>query len=55
MVGLAQPFLKHALKGSEALNLYMDQLEYETRVGMFCLGVSRVEDCRKEIKWQWKK
>ncbi len=55
MVGLAQPILKHALMGYDSLIQFMDLLEFETKIGLFCTGFKDVGSCQKDAKWDWKK
>ncbi len=43
-VGLAQPLLKSAVQGPEALESCMEQLEYELKVALFCTGQKFVKD-----------
>ncbi len=54
MVGLAQPILRHALEGYDILIQYMELLEFETKIGLFCSGYKDVGSCRKDAKWEWK-
>jgi isopentenyl-diphosphate delta-isomerase len=54
MVGLAQPILKHALEGYDSLIQYMELLEFETKIGLFCSGYLDVSSCQKDAKWEWK-
>ncbi len=54
MVGLAQPILKHLLQGYDSLIQYMELLEYETRIGLFCTGYQDVNSCQKDVQWEWK-
>ena len=42
-VGFAKPILEAALEGEERLLQRMECLEYELKVALFCLGLSRVE------------
>lgn len=52
-VGFAQPVLKAALVGEEALEKFMLGIEYELKVAMFCLGIRRIEDFQKGGLWKW--
>lgn len=54
MIGLAQPILKHVLQGYDSLIQYMELLEYETKIGLFCTGYKDVNSCQKDAKWEWK-
>lgn len=44
MVGLAKPIIEAALQGEEALDLRMEQLEYELKTAMFCTGSRTVKE-----------
>ena len=46
LVGLASPFLKKAVQGTEAVIEEMTLLETELRITMFCSGVSTLEGLR---------
>ncbi len=50
-VGLARPFLIKAMKGEGDLLNFMEQLEYELKVAMFCTGSSNIEELVG--KWKW--
>lgn len=54
MVGLAQPILSHAVKGYDSLIQFMELLEFETKIGLFCTGYQNIGSCRKDAKWEWK-
>ncbi len=54
MVGVAQPFLRAALEGTEKVLELMAILEYETRVGLFCTGHRDPVSCQKNGVWEWK-
>ena len=54
MVGVAQPFLRAALEGTEKVLELMEILEYETRVGLFCTGHRDPVSCQKNGVWEWK-
>lgn len=43
-VGLAKPILEHALTGEEKLGTFMQQLEFELKVALFCTGSVRVSE-----------
>ena len=51
-VGLAKPFLQAALKGDEALESVLDQLELELKTAMFCTGSAQISDLL--TKWVMK-
>jgi isopentenyl-diphosphate delta-isomerase len=53
MVGVAQPFMKAALKGSEEVINLMNQFELELKIAMFCTGLAKVEDFTHRKVWQW--
>lgn len=55
MVGVAQPILKAALEGYDSLIQYMELLEFETKIGLFCTGFNNVNSCQKDAKWEWKR
>jgi isopentenyl-diphosphate Delta-isomerase len=55
MVGVAQPILKQALMGYDSLIQYMELLEFETKIGLFCTGFKNVSSCQKDARWEWKK
>lgn len=46
MVGFAKPALENAIKGEESLIHWMEQIEYELRVAMFCTGSSSLESLK---------
>lgn len=53
-VGLAQPALKAALVGEEALDRWMSQMEFELKVALFCTGSSTPQDLRgRPDSWAW--
>ncbi len=54
MVGVAQPILKHVLEGYDSLIQYMDLLEFETKIGLFCTGNIDINSCHKDARWEWK-
>lgn len=51
-VGFAKPALESALKGEEQLASWMDQMEFELRVALFCSGMRNPEALRKAKPWQ---
>jgi isopentenyl-diphosphate delta-isomerase len=53
MVGLAQPILEAALRGEEALNFYLETLEYELKTAMFCMGLTQMSDFKQNGLWKW--
>lgn len=52
MVGLAKPILESALKGTPTLIRYMDTLEYELKVALFCTGNTTIEAFRESQPWR---
>jgi isopentenyl-diphosphate Delta-isomerase len=53
-VGLAQPLLVAAKNGPEALDKMMAQIEFETRVAMFCSGQRTLEHGQVlQTVWEW--
>jgi isopentenyl-diphosphate delta-isomerase len=55
MVGVAQPFMKAALKGEKELIQLMEQYELELKIAMFCAGLAKIEDFKLRKVWQWNK
>jgi isopentenyl-diphosphate delta-isomerase len=51
-VGFAKPALVAALEGEHALAEWMDLLEHELKVALFCTGSRIPEDLQKGQKWQ---
>lgn len=52
-VGFAQPALKAALEGQEKLDQWMEQIEFELKVALFCTGTKDPKSLgRKEGVWQ---
>jgi isopentenyl-diphosphate delta-isomerase len=51
-VGLAQPALEAALEGEAALHAWMDRIEFELKIALFCTGSKDVTALQKETKWQ---
>jgi isopentenyl-diphosphate delta-isomerase len=50
-VGLAQPIIRAATEGEEALNLLMARLEFELRTALFCTGAGSIEEFRRMGAW----
>ena len=50
-VGMARPFLLHAQKGKNELLNYMNQLEQELKIALFCTGSSQIKELAG--KWKW--
>jgi isopentenyl-diphosphate delta-isomerase len=50
-VGFAGAALRIALEGDEALDAWMNQVERELRIAMFCTGSAGVEELRAGKKW----
>jgi hydroxymethylglutaryl-CoA reductase len=48
-VGFAQPLLKGAYQGEEALDEVMSQIEYELKVAMFCSGCETLEALNETV------
>lgn len=53
MIGVAQPFMKAAVKGYEEVIKLMNQFELELKISMFCTGIEKVEDFKNRKVWQW--
>lgn len=51
-VGFAKPALQAALEGEAALGQWMDQMEFELKVALFCTGSKNPEVLRKGKKWR---
>jgi isopentenyl-diphosphate delta-isomerase len=51
-VGFAKPVLENVLKGSESLDAWMKQIEYEMRLALFCTGCTNPETLREKKLWQ---
>lgn len=49
VVGFAQPALEAVVKGVDELVAWMEQIEFETRVALFCTGSREMKDLRG--KW----
>lgn len=50
-VGLAQPIIRAAVEGEEALDRLMERLEFELRTALFCTGAANVESLRELRAW----
>jgi isopentenyl-diphosphate delta-isomerase len=50
-VGLAQPILRAASVGEEALDQLMARLEFELRTALFCTGAASIESLREMRAW----
>ncbi len=48
-VGMAQPFLEAALRGDEALDNLMNQLELELKTSLFCTGCRTIEELQTKM------
>ena len=55
MVGFAQPIMKAAIEGESALVSYMEVLEFELKVALFCTGCKDLKELEKKNPWMWKK
>jgi isopentenyl-diphosphate delta-isomerase len=51
-VGFAKPALEKALEGEAALLQWMELMEFELKVALFCTGSKNPEALRKGKKWQ---
>jgi isopentenyl-diphosphate delta-isomerase len=51
-VGYAKPALEAALKGSEALDRWMELQEFELKTALFCTGSRTIVELRSEEKWK---
>jgi isopentenyl-diphosphate delta-isomerase len=52
-VGFAQPALQAAVQGTEHLQAWMEKIEFELKVALFCTGsASPLELKTKEGKWK---
>jgi isopentenyl-diphosphate delta-isomerase len=51
-VGFAKPALEKALEGEAALTEWMELMEFELKVALFCTGSKNPEALRKGKKWQ---
>lgn len=51
-VGFAKPALECALEGDVALENWMERMEFELKVALFCTGSLTPEALRKAKKWQ---
>ncbi|MBN23162.1 MAG: type 2 isopentenyl-diphosphate Delta-isomerase [Bdellovibrionaceae bacterium] len=48
-VGFAQPALEKALLGAEELELWMERIEYELKVALFCTGCKNIVELRTQF------
>lgn len=53
-VGMAKPALSAALQGEKALDVWMEQQEFELKVALFCTGSAKPEDLRGDETKIWK-
>lgn len=53
MVGIAQPWLKAALEGPEAVGQLYEKLLLEVKIAMFCTGVQKIADFKTKRVWKW--
>jgi isopentenyl-diphosphate delta-isomerase len=51
-VGFAKPALERALEGDDSLEKWMELMEFELKVALFCTGSKDPQDLRKGKKWQ---
>ncbi len=51
-VGFAKPALEAALQGETALDAWMQRMEFELKVALFCAGYSSPAGLRKGKRWQ---
>lgn len=51
-VGFAKPALEQALKGEAALDAWMQAMEFELKVALFCSGMATPEALRKAKRWR---
>ena len=51
--GLAGPIMEFALKGEKALDRFMNRLEYELKVALFCTACRNLKDLKKPGVWSW--
>ncbi|MCB0390035.1 MAG: type 2 isopentenyl-diphosphate Delta-isomerase [Bdellovibrionales bacterium] len=54
VVGFAQPIIKAAMESEEALNQFMEQVEYELKIAMFCTGCVSLQNLYQKGVWTWK-
>ncbi len=56
-VGIAQGFLKAYFGGEslQSVEAYLDQIEFEMRVAMFCTGAKNLDQLTQRRVWQWKR
>lgn len=55
MVGLAQPIMKEAIKGKKRLRSFMETLEFELKIALFCTGCKTLKDLQQKKVWSFKK
>lgn len=46
MVGIAQPLMKAAVEGESQLSFYMETLEFELKVALFCTGCKNLKELK---------
>ena len=51
-VGFAKPVLEAALSGEATLHAWMDRIEFELKIALFCTGSKDIAALQKETKWQ---
>jgi isopentenyl-diphosphate delta-isomerase len=54
MVGFAKPVLESAMQGDQALDLWIQQMQYELKVALFCTGSADLHDLNAKRVWTWK-
>ena len=54
VIGFAQPVIKAAIEGEEVLLRWMEQIEFELRVAMFCTGCQSLQKLYQKGVWVWK-
>ena len=54
VIGFAQPVLKAALEGEDNLNKWMEQVEFELKIAMFCTGCISLQNLHQKGVWAWK-
>ncbi|MEY4617032.1 MAG: hypothetical protein RJB66_1992 [Pseudomonadota bacterium] len=52
-IGMAKPLLEKALLGAEPVVQLMNQLEYELKIGLFCVGINKISDLKQRKVWTW--
>lgn len=53
-IGVARPILLAAQQGLEATVDFMNQVEFELKVGLMCSGCQNLEELRRRKGWVWK-